>query len=233
MDLENAFFAKDSNVVKCSYLHEGKPVFENVQIYATGLPSQLSQDLGATILSGLTGIAEPDYRGSMGESLVDIVNFGLVYGITMNYPHRLEVFLRLTSPTCHARKQIEDEVMGVLTEADARLARHLGREGFASIRIVTDHERVPRWTQQAITQQFRAATDREKVFKALCVATGLLQKGQLPDELFDYGQQLKQQLLAQKGPDALQQACEKCQLELSCRKKALLDLVGGKGTPVH
>jgi metal-sulfur cluster biosynthetic enzyme len=233
MDLENAFFAKDSNVVKCSYLHEGKPVFENVQIYATGLPSQLSQDLGATILSGLTGIAEPDYRGSMGESLVDIVNFGLVYGITMNYPHRLEVFLRLTSPTCHARKQIETEVMGVLTEADARLAKHLGREGFASIRIVTDHELVPRWTQQAITQQFRAATDREKVFKALCVATGLLQKGQLPDELFDYGQQLKQQLLNQKGPEALKQACEKCQLELNCRKKALLDLVGGKGTPVH
>ncbi len=233
MDLENAFFAKDSNVVKCSYLHEGKPVFENVHIYATGLSSQLSQDLGATILSGLTGIAEPDYRGSMGESLVDIVNFGLVYGITMKYPHRLEVFLRLTSPTCHARKQIEDEVMGVLTEADARLAKHLGREGFASIRIVTDHELVPRWTQQAITQQFRSATDREKVFKALCVATGLLQKGQLPDELFDYGQQLKQQLLTQKGPEALQQACEKCQLELNCRKKALLDLVGGKGTPVH
>lgn len=233
MDLENAFFAKDSNVVKCSYLHEGTPVFENVQIYATGLQSQLAQDLGATILSGLTGIAEPDYRGSMGESLVDIVNFGLVYGITMNYPHRLEVFLRLTSPTCHARKQIEDEVMGVLTEADARLAKHLGREGFASIRIVTDHELVPRWTQQAITQQFRAATDREKVFKALCVATGLLQKGQLPDELFEYGQQVKQQLLAQKGPEALKQACEKCQLELNCRKKALLDLVGGKGTPVH
>jgi metal-sulfur cluster biosynthetic enzyme len=233
MDLENAFFAKDSNVVKCSYLHEGKPVFENVQIYATGLPSQLSQDLGATILSGLTGIAEPDYRGSMGESLVDIVNFGLVYGITMNYPHRLEVFLRLTSPTCHARKQIEDEVMGVLTEADARLAKHLGREGFASIRIVTDHELVPRWTQQAITQQFRAATDREKVFKALCVATGLLQKGQLPDELFDYGQQLKQQLLDQKGPDALKQACERCQLELNCRKKALLELIGGNGSTVH
>jgi metal-sulfur cluster biosynthetic enzyme len=155
---------------------------------------------------------------------VDIVNFGLVYGVSIDYPYRMEVFLRLTSPTCHARKEIEREVMGVLTEADGRLSRHLQREGFSSIRVITDHKLVPRWTQQAITQQFREATDREKVFKGLCVATGLLTRGQLPDELFDYGQQMKQQLLENQGPAALEKACAMCRQELDCRKKALKSL---------
>jgi metal-sulfur cluster biosynthetic enzyme len=222
MDLENAFLANNPSILKCAFVHEGNPVFENLRIFVRGLEPKLAQDFGATVLSGLVGIAEPDYRGSMGESLVDIVNFGLVYGVTIDYPQQMEVFLRLTSPTCHARKEIEQEVMEVLREADARLSKYLGREGFATIRVVTDHELVPKWTQQAITQQFRAATDQEKVFKALCVATGLLSKGQLPDELFDYGQQLKQQLLAKQGTAALEQACAKCRLELDCRKKALM-----------
>ena len=233
MDLENAFLSRDSSVLKCAYLNQGQAVFDNVRIYARGLSPELAQDFGVTILSGLTGIAEPDYRGSMGESLVDIVNFGLVYGVTIDYPHRLEVFLRLTSPTCHARREIEQEVMQVLTQADARLAKHLGREGFASIRVVTDHPLVPKWSQKDITQQFRAATDREKIFKALCVATGLLQQGQLPDELFEYGIKLRQQLIEQKGPGALEQACTRCRLELDCRKKALLNLTVIKKPTIH
>jgi metal-sulfur cluster biosynthetic enzyme len=233
MDLENAFLAQDFNVLKCSFVHEGAPVFENVRIFTRGLEPRLAQDFGATVLSGLVGIAEPDYRGNMGESLVDIVNFGLVYGITIDYPQRMEVFLRLTSPTCHARKEIEGEVMQVLTEADNRLSGHLGREGFNSIRVVTDHQLVPQWTQAAISPEFRAATDREKMFKALCVATGLINRGQAPDEIFEYGQQLKQQLLQTKGPQALESACAKCRIELECRKKALLNLPMAQKPTVH
>jgi metal-sulfur cluster biosynthetic enzyme len=162
MDLENAYIAKDPTILKCEYLSEGKRAFENVHIFVRGLEPQSAQDFGATLLSGLAGIAEPDYRGTMGEALVDIVNFGLVYGISADYPHRLEVFIRLTSPQCHQKHTIQREVLAVLAEADDRLAKALGGQGFEAFEVKFDHPLVPKWTQECISHNFRAVTDKDE-----------------------------------------------------------------------
>lgn len=221
MDLENAYISRDPNVLRCEYLSQGKPAFDNVRIFVRGLEPQRAQDFGATLLSGLTGIAEPDYRGTMGEALVDIVNFGLVYGISADYPHRLEVFVRLTSPQCHQKHTIEREILAVLAEADDRLAKSLGGEGFKAFKVNFDHPLVPKWTQECISHNFRTVTDKEKIFKALCVASGVLQKGQLPDELYEFGVALRPQLVQKHGEGALEQTKARCLAELERRKNSL------------
>lgn len=119
-------------------------------LLARGLDPESAGEYVSWIVQSLNAIPEPDYQevAQVTGNHIGIVDFGLLYGIEVNFPERLTVAYRLTTDSCKYAGPIKSAISQVVGQAQALAESHLG-SGFAEVKIITPAEdsRIPNWNR--------------------------------------------------------------------------------------
>ena len=119
-------------------------------LLAHGLDPETAGGYISWIVKSLNAIPEPDYQevAHVTGNHIGIVDFGLLYGVEVNFPESLTVAYRLTTTSCKYAGRIKEAITQVVEQAQAVAESHLG-SGFNEVKIITpaDDPRIPNWTR--------------------------------------------------------------------------------------
>ena len=119
-----------------------------MMFFARGLEPETAGEYVSWIVQSLNAIPEPDYQevAHVTGNHIGIVDFGLLYGVEVNFPESLTVAYRLTTDSCKYAATIKAAIVQVVHQAQALAENHLG-SGFKEVKIITPAEdpRIPNW----------------------------------------------------------------------------------------
>jgi hypothetical protein len=121
-----------------------------ITLLARGLEPDTAGEYVSWIVQSLNAIPEPDYQevARVTGTHIGIVDFGLLYGVEVNFPEKLTVAYRLTTDSCKYASPIKVAISQVVEQAQALAESHLG-SGFHEVKIITPAEdpRIPNWSR--------------------------------------------------------------------------------------
>lgn len=121
-----------------------------ITLLARGMDPGTAGEYVSWIVQSLNAIPEPDYQevARLTGTHIGIVDFGLLYGVEVNYPESLTVAYRLTTDSCKYASPIKAAISQVVEQAQALAESHLG-SAFNKIKIITPAEdpRIPTWSR--------------------------------------------------------------------------------------